>query len=494
MNLATAQATRRAKEVGIKKVAGSTRRLLISQFLSESFILSFVSLIIALILIRLTLPYFNNLLGASLRLNLFSTWYNIPVLLLFTLLVGFLAGSYPSLFLSSFNPTDVLKGGVKGSTHNGRIRRVLVVFQFAVSILLITGTLVMYRQIFFMLNKDVGFNKEQMLVINSAQALQTRVDAFKEEVKKVPGVLNIASSTAVPGRNNNLNGYGIEGRKDESFLLQTNWIDYDYIDTYGMTLATGRKFDKSFTADKDACVINESAAKNFNITDLANTRFLLPQDSGNYRHLQVIGIVKNFNFESLRNPIQPYIFCFKGDNNYWGYLTVKLSAQNYQQTITEIEKRWKEFTSNDPLQYYFVDEDFEQMYIQEKQNAQMAVIFSILAVLIAALGLFGLTSFTVEQRTKEIGVRKAMGSSVAGIYYVISREFIILVSISALIAWPLIYYIANRWLENFYFRINPGTFSFLAGLAIALGVATLTISYRILKAAGINPAQSLKYE
>jgi putative ABC transport system permease protein len=261
-----------------------------------------------------------------------------------------------------------------------------------------------------------------------------------------------------------------------------------------MTLATGRKFDKSFTADKDACVINESAAKNFNITDLANTRFLLPQDSGNYRHLQVIGIVKNFNFESLRNPIQPYIFCFKGDNNYWGYLTVKLSAQNYQQTITEIEKRWKEFTSNDPLQYYFVDEDFEQMYIQEKQNAQMAVIFSILAVLIAALGLFGLTSFTVEQRTKEIGVRKAMGSSVAGIYYVISREFIILVSISALIAWPLIYYIANRWLENFYFRINPGTFSFLAGLAIALGVATLTISYRILKAAGINPAQSLKYE
>jgi putative ABC transport system permease protein len=494
MNLATAQATRRAKEVGIKKVAGSTRRLLISQFLSESFILSFVSLVIALILIRLTLPYFNNLLGASLRLNLFSKWYNIPVLLLFTLLVGFLSGSYPSMFLSSFNPTDVLKGGVKGSTHNGRIRRVLVVFQFAVSILLITGTLVMYRQIFFMLNKDVGFNKEQMLVINSAQALQTRVDAFKEEVKKVPGVLNIASSTAVPGRNNNLNGYGIEGRKDESFLLQTNWIDYDYIDTYGMILTTGRKFDKSFTADKDACVINESAAKNFNITDLANTRFLLPQDSGNYRHLQVIGIVKNFNFESLRNPIQPYIFCFKGDNNYWGYLTVKLSAQNYKRTITEIEKRWKEFTSNDPLQYYFVDEDFEQMYLQEKQNAQMAVIFSILAVLIAALGLFGLTSFTVEQRTKEIGVRKAMGSSVAGIYYVISREIIILVSISALIAWPLIYYISNVWLENFYFRINPGTFSFLAGLAIALGVATLTISYRILKAAGINPAQSLKYE
>jgi putative ABC transport system permease protein len=298
----------------------------------------------------------------------------------------------------------------------------------------------------------------------------------------------------VPGRNNNLNGYGIEGRKDESFLLQTSWVDYDYLDTYGMTLVKGRNFDKSFTSDKDACIINESAAKNFSITDISNTRFLLPQESGQYRYLQVIGIVKNFNFESLRNPIQPYIFVFKGDQNYWGYVTVKLSAQNYQQTISEIEKRWKEFTSNDPLQYYFVDEDFEQMYLQEKQNAQLAVIFSILAVLIAALGLFGLTSFTVEQRTKEIGVRKAMGSSVAGIYYEISKEIIVLVSISALIAWPLIYYIAGKWLENFYFRISPGVFSFLAGLLIAVFVAIMTISYRIMKAARINPAQSLKYE
>ena len=494
MNLATAQATRRAKEVGIKKVSGSTRRMLVSQFLSESFFLSFISLIIALIIIAITLPYFNNLLGASLSLNLFSRWYNIPVLLLFTLLVGFLAGSYPAMFLSSFNPTEVLKGGIKGTVHNGRIRRVLVVFQFAISILLITGTLVMYRQIFFMLKKDVGFNKEQMLVINMAHSLQTRVDAFKETVREIPGVINIASSTAVPGRNNNLNGYGIEGRKDESFLLQTSWIDFDYIDTYGMTLVKGRNFDKSFTSDQDACIINESAAKNFSISDISNTRFLAPQESGKYRYLQVIGIVKNFNFESLRNPIQPYMFVNKGDQNNWGYVTVKLSAQNYQQTISEIEKRWKEFTSNDPLQYYFVDEDFEQMYLQEKQNAQLAVIFSVLAVLIAALGLFGLTSFTVEQRTKEIGVRKAMGSSVAGIYYEISKEIIILVSISALIAWPLIYYIAGKWLENFYFRISPGVFSFLAGLLIAVFVAIMTISYRIMKAARINPAQSLKYE
>ncbi len=494
MNLATAQATRRAKEVGIKKISGSTRGMLISQFLSESFILSFLSLIIALVVIRITLPFFNNLLGSDLSLSLFDSWYKIPVLLGFTLFVGILAGSYPAFFLSSFNPSEVLKGSVKGSMRNGRIRRVLVVFQFAVSILLITGTLVMYRQIFFMLNKDVGFDREQLLVINAAHTLQNRVEAFKEAVKEIPGVVSIASSTAVPGRNNNLNGYAIEGRRDETILLQTNWVDYDYIDSYKMTLVTGRDFDRSFTSDRDACIINESAAKNFGVTDIANTRFMLPQDSGRFQYLQVIGIVKNFNFESLRNPIQPYILVSKGENQNWGYVTVRLSAMNYQQTISEIESRWKQFTSNDPLQYYFVDEDFERMYLQEKQNAKLAVIFSALAILIAALGLFGLTSFTVEQRTKEIGVRKAMGSSVSGIYFVISKEIMILVSVSALIAWPLVYYIASNWLENFYYRINAGAFSFLAGLAVALSVATITISFRILKAARVNPAQSLKYE
>jgi putative ABC transport system permease protein len=494
MNLATAQATRRAKEVGIKKVGGSTRGMLIVQFLSESFVLSFISLIVALIIIKVSLPYFNNLLGADLNLRLFSEWYIIPGLLVFTLLVGIMAGSYPALFLSSFNPYEVLKGSVKASTQNGRLRRVLVVFQFAVSILLITGTIIMYRQISYMLNKDVGFNKEQMLVINRAGALESRVESFRNAVKEIPGVINISSSTAVPGRNNNNNGYLLEGRKDETFLMTTNWIDYDYIDTYGMKLAEGRSFDKSFTTDQQACIINEAAARNFGITDIKNTRFMQPGDTGKVNYLQVIGIVKNFNFESLRNPIQPYVFCFKTDDFQWGYITVKLNAQNYQRTITKIENIWKEFTSNDPLQYYFVDEDFEQMYIQEKQNAQMAVIFSILAIFIAALGLFGLTSFTVEQRTKEIGVRKAMGSSVTGIYYVISREIILLVSISALIAWPLIYYIADRWLENFFFRINPGAFSFLGGLFIAICTAVITISFRIMKAARINPAQSLKYE
>ncbi|MRR21398.1 ABC transporter permease [bacterium] len=494
MNLSTAQASRRAKEVGIKKVAGSTRGMLVTQFLSESFILSFISLLFALLIIKVSLPYFSNLLGTTLEMDLLNHWYTIPVMLLFTVTVGLLAGSYPAIFLSSFNPYEVLKGSMTGSMKNGRMRRVLVVFQFAVSILLIVGTVVMYRQISFMLNKDVGFNKDQLIVIERAHVLGPRWKAFKDAAKEIPGVVNIASSTAVPGRNNNNNGYLIEGRKDESFLMVTNWVDYDYLDTYGMKLSSGRFFNESHGTDSEACLVNESAVREFGLDQPDQTRIIRPGDEGRLFHMSIIGVVSNFNHESLRNPIQPYIFCFKGDDQAWGYLTVKLAAQNYSETIGEIEKLWKEFTANNPLQYYFLDDDFENMYRQEKQNAKMAVIFSILALFIAVLGLFGLTSYTVEQRTKEIGVRKAMGSSVQGIYVVISREVVVLVTVSALIASPLIYYFAGRWLESFYYRIGLGLPVFIAGFVVALAVAMLTISYRILRAARVNPAQSLKYE
>ena len=493
MNLATAQASRRAKEVGIKKVGGSTRGMLITQFLSESFMLTLGALIFAIMLIKISLPYFGDILDINLKLGLLSNWYTIPALVLFSLFVGILAGSYPSFYLSSFNPYEVLKGSLKSSSKNSNLRRILVVFQFAVSILLIIGTMVMYRQINYMLNKDVGFKKDQLLVIDRAHAIGQRMKTFKAEIREIQGVENISSSTAVPGRNNNNNGYGIEGRSEESFLLTTNWVDYDFIETYGMELASGRTFDESYSSDSSACLVNESAIKNFSLPDPEKTRFI-EAGEGERTYRPVLGVVKNFNFESLRNPVNPYIMKVQDRNFFWGYITVRLKPGDYAKTIAAIETKWKEFVPNTPLQYYFLDEDFERMYIQEKQNAKMAVIFSILAIFIASLGLFGLTSFTVEQRTKEIGVRKAMGSSIGGIYVEISKEIVILVSISALIAWPVVYYWAGNWLENFYFRINPGMFSFVLGLLIAIGIAVLTISYRILKAARINPAQSLKYE
>jgi putative ABC transport system permease protein len=274
---------------------------------------------------------------------------------------------------------------------NGNLRRVLVVFQFAVSILLIVATIIMFRQINYMLNKDLGFNKEQILVINKAGTLGTKINSFKETVKGIPGVINIVSSTAVPGRNNRTSACKMEGGKDEMFELETNFIDYDYLKTYGITLVSGRAFNKSFTTDQQSCLINETAVKDFGITDLEKTRFTRPGDPTGANYLQIIGVVKNFNFKSLHNQIGPYLFCLKTDDIFGGYLSVKISARNYSKTISAVESRWKEFTADNSLEYYFVDEDFEQMYIQEKQNAKMAVIFSILAVFIASLRLFGLT-------------------------------------------------------------------------------------------------------
>jgi putative ABC transport system permease protein len=493
MNLSTAQASRRAKEVGIKKVGGSTRGMLILQFLTESFLLAFISLILALIIIKVTLPSFNNLISAKLSFNLFSGWYTIPVLIMFTMLVGILSGGYPAFYLSSFNPYEVLKGGIKTSMKNGIIRKVLVVFQFSISILLIVGTIIMYRQIKYMQNKDLGFNKDQILVIGTPDDLKTKILSFKETIKGIPGVINIVSASAVPGRNNRTASCKMAGGKEEMFDLETNYIDYDYLETYGIKLVSGRNFNKSFSSDIHTCLLNESAVKKMGITNLETTRITAPGDPTGTNYLQVIGVVKNFNFKSLHNQIDPYLFCLRTDAYSGGYISIKLSGQNISGTIGAIESKWKEFTGK-PLNYYFVDKDFELMYISEKQNARMAVIFSILAIFIGSLGLFGLTSFTVEQRTKEIGVRKAMGSTVTGIYSVISKEIIILTLVSALIAWPIIYFVAEKWLQSFYYKMPLSAFSFIEGLAIALGIAIITVSYRILKAASINAAQSLKHE
>jgi putative ABC transport system permease protein len=351
MNLSTAQSSKRAKEVGIKKIGGSTNAMLVFQFLFESFILTFISLLLALVFIIVSLPWFNNLLGESLALNLFTGWYTMPVLVIFSLVVGFLAGGYPAFYLSSFNPYEVLKGSMKNSMSNGWFRRILVVFQFSVSILLIVGTLIMYRQIKYMLNKDAGFNKEQLLVINRARALGSQVASFKNAVREIPGVKNIASSTAVPGRNNNNIGYMMEGSNEESFLIQTNWIDYDFLEVYGMTLASGRTFNELFSTDREACLVNEATVKNFGIADIEKTRFMQPADSGRMNYLPVIGVVKNFNFESLHSPVGPYIFRYKNDDFLWGYLTVKISTKDYPETITELGNVWKQFTSDDELQY-----------------------------------------------------------------------------------------------------------------------------------------------
>ena len=493
MNLSTAQASKRAKEVGLKKVCGSSRTALIAQFLTESIILSFLALILSILIIQLSLPHFNNLLGVKIEPHILQKWFYIPFLIVFSIIIGLFAGSYPSFYLSSFSPVKVLKSGNPGSKSNIRLRSILVIIQFSISIILIVGTSIMFRQINYMLNKDLGFNKENIMVVSNAGVIDDKVNSFKEAVKKLPGVINFSASTAVPGINNNTNGYGIEGRNEESFLLQTSWVDFDYMETYGLKIEEGRFFDESFSTDSGACVLNTSALAQFGLEKPLETRLMVPEEDG-MQSLPVIGAVNNFHFTSLENEIQPYIFRFKTKDINWGYLSIKLASGFDSEIIKKIEEEWNVFSSNDPMNYFFIDDSLDEMYKSEKQNAQLAIVFSILGLVIAALGLFGLTSFTIEQRTKEIGIRKAMGGSIKSIFVLISKEIVILICISAIIGWPIIYYFAKSWLQNYYYRIEIGAIDLLPGLIITLFIALFTISFKILKTSRISPANSLRYE
>jgi putative ABC transport system permease protein len=489
MNLSTAQAPRRAKEVGIKKVSGSSRGSLMQQFVAESVILAFSSLVLAVIIIENALPYFSNLLGVKLQMNLFGDWFMVPALLILSLIVGLLAGTYPAFFLSSYNPALVLKGKPQEQIKHGRFRSILVILQFSISVILIVGTIIMARQLRFMLNKNLGFNKEQLMVITRAYAIGTHVKAFKEGLLNIPEVKKVTFSSAIPGHSESGKTYAVEGRTGEVMDFKVSYVDNDFFDTYGMKMASGRTFNDSFGADKGSCIVNESTVSQLNLTDPLNTRLV-----DGFEKLAVVGVIRNFHFESLHTGINPYLFRLKDDSTNNGYISIRLSAKATAGTIKEIEKHWDEFSKSNPFQYFFIDQDFAQKYKEEKQSAQLSIIFSILAIIVASMGLFGLTSFTIEQRTKEIGIRKAMGASITGIFYLVTREFILLVTISTIISWPLIYYIASNWLRNYYYRIHMSVWDFLAGFIIALAVAMITISFRAIQSAKTDPVETLRYE
>jgi putative ABC transport system permease protein len=286
----------------------------------------------------------------------------------------------------------------------------------------------------------------------------------------------------------------MEGRSAETFLMQTNWVDYDFFETYNIELADGRFFDKSFTSDQAGCVVNQQTIEEFGLKDLSSARFIVKDDNNETIHIPIVGVSNNFHFQSLHNRINPYIMRFKIEGFNFGFVSIKFEGNATSATIDQIETVWKKFASNNPLQYFFMNNDFNQMYKVERQNAQLSVLFAILGILIAALGLFGLTSFTIEQRTKEVGVRKALGATNSSVFYLISKEIIVLVCIATLIAWPLIYFAANKWLQNYYYRIDLQIMEFVLGFLIAISIALITISYRTIKSVRINPALTLRYE
>ncbi len=495
MNLSTAQATKRAKEIGVKKVSGSSKGMLILQFLTDSTIISLIALVLAVVIVLLALPFFNDLLDTKVNFNPFSHYYYIPTLIGFAIFVGILAGTYPAFYLSSFNPNTVLKGKIRDGAKNGKLRSALVSVQFLISIILIIGTIIMYRQLNFMINKDVGFDKENLMVIDQAGTIGDQVKTFKQELLRLPGIKNVSVSTAVPGHNNNNNGYMMDGRDGETFLMQTDYVDYDYFETYNIKLVEGRSFDRTFGSDKNACVVNHETLEEFGIKDISQTRFINMGDNDEKNYMPIIGVCNDFNFRSLHNRIDPYILRLKPDDGYYfGFVSVKFNDAATAKTIKQIEDVWKRFASNNPLQYFFMKDDFTRMYSSEKQNAELSVLFAILGIFIAALGLFGLTSFTIEQRTKEVGVRKALGASGASIFYLISKEIVLLVCIATAVAWPIIYLVARNWLHNYYYRIHLHLFEFIIGFVIALAIALATISYKTLQTLKIDPADTLRYE
>ena len=496
MNLTTARSASRAKEVGIRKVLGTEKRFLIFQFLTESTMMAVLSFLLAVIITYLALPLFNNIADKSMNLKSLLSPVILPLLIVLPIAVGLLAGSYPAFFLSAFRPIEVLKGKLKLGSNSTGLRSVLVVFQFSTSIILIVGTLVIYKQLNFIQSKDLGYNKDQVLSIENTFTLGDQAKVFKNSVLKMAGVQSGTLSSYLPVDNSSRSDNTFF--KDPTFnqkdgIDMQNWrVDYDYFKTLGMHVIKGRGFSPDFGGDSSAVVINETTAGLLGYADpIGKKIYKIGDDNKTPVAITIIGVVKNFNYESLKQPIGPLSFFLGGRN---GMASFKVHTADITGLVKKIEDLWKEMNPGMPFQYAFLDDSFNEMYKSELRVGKITLIFSTLAILIACLGLFGLATFISEQRTKEIGIRKVLGASVQGIVQLLSKDFIRLVGISFVIAAPLSWWIMNNWLKDFAYRIPLEWWIIgVAGL-IALLIALTTVSFQAIKAAVANPVTSLRSE
>lgn len=493
INLATAKSTKRANEIGVRKALGSNKIQLVKQFLSESTILCFFAVLFAVMIAELVLSQFNLLTNKELSLNLFANLLVVPGLLIFTILLGVVAGLYPALLLASYRPVKVLQSKASLSNNNGGLRKGLVVFQFATSIILFIGTFVIYNQMEYIKNKNLGYDSSQVLVIRDIDDLGTQQKAFTHSINENPNVINASLSRGLPGFNLSANIYQKEGESKENHTLVTLEVDYDYLDTYKLKMKAGRYFSKEFGTDTLAIILNEAAVKRLNYTDPINAKLLFNLGENNSPALNVIGVVKDFNIQSLKEEIRPAALILLRENPA-NYLSVKLSTKDIQSSIKYLTDKWREFGQIKPMEYSFYNENFDETYRAEIQTEKIFSIFAILAIIIACLGLFGLAAFTAEQRTKEIGIRKVLGATISNIVAMLSREFLILVIVANLIAWPAAYFIMNKWLEDFAYRTEIGIRVFLLAGLVVLIIALITVSFQAIKAATANPVKSLRYE
>ncbi len=498
MNLSTARSAKRAREVGIRKVLGTGRRTLISQFLVESTITAAISLILAVLIAYFVLPLFNNIAAKSLSVNDLLGMNILPFILLLPLVVGLLAGSYPALFLSKFRPIVVLKGNMNTGFKKSRLRNGLVVFQFATSIMLIIGTIVVYNQLKYIQTTKLGFNKDQVLVIDGAYVLGNNVQAFKNEVLAMQGVSSGTLSSFLPVTNSARtdNSYSKEAVMDtkSGIDMQTWTVDYDYIRTMGMEMVKGRNFSKDYGADSAAILITETTAKLLGYDEPLGKMIYAPTNIHGDKTLiplQVIGVIKDFHFESLRQKLGP--LCMRLGKS-TGLASFKVTAASAGSLIPQVEKKWKSLAPGMPFSYRFMSDSFDEMYRSEQRAGIIAVVFAVLAILIACLGLFGLATYMAEQRTREIGIRKVLGASVSNVVSMLSKDFLVLVTIASVLAFPVAWWAMNRWLQDFAYRINISAWVFVAAGAAALLIALMTVSFQAIKAAIANPVKSLRTE
>lgn len=495
-NLSTAGAAKRSKEIGIRKVMGSVKGQLIGQFLIESIVITFLSLLLSLGLITMLLPFFNQLSGKQIELATFFTAENLAGLLGFGLLVGLLAGTYPAFFLAFSKITTVLKGGsvLQGGSRNG-LRSGLVVFQFTVSGILIVATIVSYQQLKFMQTKTQGFDKEQVLVIHDTYTLGPNETVFKEQLRQDSRIVQASLSRSVPLSNEGLEGTQIYGKdlakKETTKEISTTIfrIDDQYLPTLGIKLRQGRNFSKAFTTDSSAVIINEAVVRELGWGKINPIGKTLVR-SGR-KEFTVIGVVKDFHYASARQKIAPLMMLL-GYNS--GAVQVKVKADDASAVIAAIKEKWAAFNPPAPFNYTFLDDRFAALYESEQKTGSLFTVFAGISIVIACLGLFGLATFTAEQRTKEIGVRKVMGATSSSIVLLLSKDFLKLVFVAVLIAFPLAGWAMHRWLQDFAYRITIEWWVFALAALLAVGIALLTVSFQSIKAALMNPVKSLKTE
>lgn len=494
MNLTTARSSSRAKEVGIRKVVGAFRKSLFNQFLFESVVMSMISLIVAMVIIESILPVFNIFSSKQLTIGYFSSFYVVPSLLLMGIGVGVISGLYSASYLSASKILNVLKGKLLSNPKKNHFRSFLVIFQFSISIVLFIGTIIIYSQLDLIKNKDVGFEKKNIVVINKANILGNSTDAFKQELKLNPLIENVALSSSLPAKMFGGIPINVPGENStKPFVPRTMSVDLDFAETFNLKMKEGRFFSEEFRTDTFGIVLNEAAVKEFGLEEPVAGKRLVTTFYGNVLDWKILGVVKDFNYQSLYQDVGSLVLIsprFRGVN----LMSIKLKTEVTSEILDYIKEKWEGFIQDTPFDYYMLEADYNNLHQQEFKTGEIFTVFSFLAIFIACLGLFGLASFIAEQKTKEIGVRKALGSSVFNIVKLLLVQFTKWVVWANLIAWPIGYFLMKKWLSNFAYRVNIEWWVFVVSAFLALLIAIITVSFQAVKAASNNPVNSLRYE